>query len=79
MAGREANAVLGRAQDRSGGTRTELAGEGLPARRADESSSPTYASPICRYLAVVLAALAQGVPRDEVLAPADPRGTGPGA
>ncbi len=42
--------------------------------RAEESSIPTHASPICRsacrYLALILAALASGVPRDEVLSPA---------
>lgn len=48
----------------------------LLAERADESSLPTHASPICRsacrYLAVVLAALAHGLSRDEVLSPAWP-------
>jgi ADP-ribosyl-[dinitrogen reductase] hydrolase len=45
----------------------------LLAERAEESSLPTHASPqccsACRYLAVVLAALAHAVDRDEVLSP----------
>jgi len=40
---------------------------------AEESSIPTHASPLCvsacRYMAVVLAALMQGVPREEALSP----------
>lgn len=43
------------------------------ALRAGESSQPTHASPqcvsACRYLAVVLAGLMQGVPRAEVFSP----------
>lgn len=43
------------------------------AERAEQSSVPTHASPIClsacRYLAVVLAALAHGADREEVLSP----------
>ncbi len=43
------------------------------AQRASESSLPTHASPqclsACAYLAVVLAGLAQGLPREEVLDP----------
>jgi len=47
------------------------------ARLADESSVPTHASDqcrsACRYMALVLAALMHGEPRDEVLAPDWPR------
>lgn len=43
------------------------------ALQAGESSLPTHGSPqcvsACRYLAVVLAGLMQGVPREEVLSP----------
>ncbi len=45
----------------------------LLAERAEESSLPTHPSAscrsACRYLAVVLAALAHGLPREEVLSP----------
>lgn len=45
-------------------------------RRAEESSLATHPSPICRsacrYLALLLAALAHGVPREEALSPGWP-------
>jgi ADP-ribosyl-[dinitrogen reductase] hydrolase len=48
----------------------------LLAERADQSSLPTHASPICRsacrYLAAVLAALARGEEREAVLSPSWP-------
>ncbi|HEU4752023.1 MAG TPA: ADP-ribosylglycohydrolase family protein, partial [Armatimonadota bacterium] len=48
----------------------------LLADRAEESSLPTHASPICRsacrYFAVLLAALIHGVDRQEVLSPSWP-------